>query len=443
MARILRPAQHESGCESTDVMSGAAIKPARRQNGTEHPEATGSVGALGTSRAPRSGRMRLVERSLERVLLAGDVFDSFPYGIMVVDRQGRMVACNRALKDITGLADRPGTELTCCELFGCNDPAGSLPGRCLTELALEAGGRLSELRIQLPWGSSADAVYVTVSPLGGPTRVLFHVRPGHRRPASPAVPAADAAPRLRIYTLGRCRVHSVHGPVEGDWLLQRPGQLLKFLVTERDRVVPVEEIAETLWPDRGLQALTNVRHFVHLLRSKLEPDRERGASSFIVGLGGGYTIDRRRVAIDADEFVVNVEKGIAELTAGNTDAAQASLVGAMRLYRGDFLDDERYADWAFAGRNRLRRLAARALEALGDVKRDAGDLEGASDAFERLAALEPFDMDVQRRLLAVCLKRGRRSEAVRRYKSLRVHMLHTFGEEPGFSLADLAGDSAA
>lgn len=52
-------------------------------------------------------------------------------------------------------------------------------------------------------------------------------------------------------------------------------------------------------------------------------------------------------------------------------------------------------------------------------------------------------MDVQRRLLAVCLKRGRRSEAVRRYKSLRVHMLHTFGEEPGFSLADLAGDSAA
>jgi DNA-binding SARP family transcriptional activator len=281
-----------------------------------------------------------------------------------------------------------------------------------------------------------DAVWVTVSPLGSSAGVVVHVRPGQRQPSGPAA-AAEPAPHLRVYTLGRSRVDTADGPLDGDWLLQRPGQLFKLLVAERHRVVPVEDVAETLWPDRGLQAVANVRHFIHALRRKLEPDRERGSASFIVGCRGGYTIDRARVRVDADEFEHRVHFGLAAVSSGDDGAATEALDDALKMYRGDFLEEEHYSEWAFAERDRLRQVARRALDALDAVKRRGDDMEGAAEALERLATLEPFDTDVQRRLLAMCLKRGRRSEAIRRYSALRAQMLRHFGEVPDFTLADL------
>jgi hypothetical protein len=40
-------------------------------------------------------------------------------------------------------------------------------------------------------------------------------------------------------------------------------------------------------------------------------------------------------------------------------------------------------------------------------------------------------------LLRLLVQRGRRSEAVRRYGMLRQRMLTTFGEDVGFTLADV------
>jgi DNA-binding winged helix-turn-helix (wHTH) protein len=101
---------------------------------------------------------------------------------------------------------------------------------------------------------------------------------------------------LTIKALGRIRVDSREGPVGGNWLAQRPGQILKYLTCERDRVVQAEEIAEALWPFSGRQALGSVRHYIHALRHKLEPGRSaRAGSTFIVTVRGGYAIDRRHV----------------------------------------------------------------------------------------------------------------------------------------------------
>jgi hypothetical protein len=46
---------------------------------------------------------------------------------------------------------------------------------------------------------------------------------------------------------------------------------------------------------------------------------------------------------------------------------------------------------------------------------------------------------VHRDLIALHIKRGRRTEAMRRYSELRKRLHREFGEEPDFQLADLAG----
>ena len=47
-------------------------------------------------------------------------------------------------------------------------------------------------------------------------------------------------------------------------------------------------------------------------------------------------------------------------------------------------------------------------------------------------------MDIQKEFLEVCIRRGRRTEALRRYSVIRERMRREFGRDPDFTLADLA-----
>ncbi len=182
-----------------------------------------------------------------------------------------------------------------------------------------------------------------------------------------------------------------------------------------------------------------MRHFVHVLRNRLEPERARGASSFVLARPGGYAIDRRRVRIDADEFERNLDKARLALSAGDHAGAIDRLEQGLKLYKGEFLADEPYADWALGERSRLRVTAEHALRTLSDILWNEKDLDGATNALHRLADLQPLDSDVQRALITAYIKRGRRTEAKRRYGELRKRLHREFGEEPDFQLADLAG----
>ena len=108
-------------------------------------------------------------------------------------------------------------------------------------------------------------------------------------------------------------------------------------------------------------------------------------------------------------------------------------------YRGDFLAEDRYADWAFVEGGHLHELAVQALRSLGELSLKAGRVDAAGRFLSRLAEMEPFDPDVHERLIEVELHRGRRTDAVRRYTALRARMLRAFGQEPDFDLRQVVG----
>ena len=375
-------------------------------------------------------------------------FEGHPYAILVLTADGRLVTHNQAASVLLGSAapagwDRPGSAAA-AEVLGL--PRATAGGVPLLRRALEQGAPLPEVRTDLPPGCAADAAWVTVAPLttdGAEEGVLVELRPGRRDDRRRRTePHWGTGPQIRIRALGRTQVDSAEASLGGRWLDQRTGRLLKLLVTERHRMLFPDEIAEQLWSDSGPRNLQGVRYFVHALRERLEPERApRAESAFVRFLDGAYSLDRRRVRIDADDFERDVKAGRAALTQGDDAIARARLTQAVALYRGDFLADEPYADWARSERDRLRALAAEALRALAAFERDAGDLEAAAGYLERLADLEPFDTDVHRQLIALCLERRRHSDALRRYTSLRQRLLATFGEDVDFTLADLAGDA--
>ena len=362
-----------------------------------------------------------------------EVFEHLPHGIAVTDRVGALLAWNGALEEILGLED-DALGKTCCELFGCGTPNGP-QGGCLTEQAIRAGGRPLDDVIQR---SDGTPLWTTVAPLRDDgSRLLFEVRraPEPRTPTRFRAPVTEGA-QVQVFTFGRTEVLSPGGPLGGDWLDQRTGQLLKYLTCERHRVVPTEEIAESFSSHAQPSTLNTVRYFIHALRKRLEPGRPKhGEASVVLARRGGYTLNDAVVWIDADEFEAQVKAGVAALAHGERAAAADHFEKALSLYHGDFLADEPYAEWALMERERLRALVEKPLRALRELHAD--DPEVAAGYLERLAQMEPFDSGVQRELLSLWVRQGRISRAVRHYQAFQQRLLREFGGRPEFSLSEI------
>jgi DNA-binding SARP family transcriptional activator len=373
--------------------------------------------------------------------LAAEFVDHHPSAIVIQDAEGRIVAANRAAVRLLGDAVplRVGTPLGCA-ILGCHAPGTRLEGICVHELARRQEGPLPPLRIDLPPGAQFDVASATIQAL--PLRdglVVTELRReiGHLARERPGSPSWSAEPQLRLFVLGRTCVMNGDEVLEGRWINNRSGQILKLLIAERHRSVFCDEIISLLWPPNSSPDTRGVRYFVHELRDQLEPGGAlQPPSSFVLATRGGYALDRRHVWIDADAFEALVTEGCA--VAGRDDDAARDLIReGVELYGGDFLADEPYAEWVLHERNRLRDLVASGLRTLAEIETRHDDLPAATATLVRLSELEPFDIDVHRELFSLLLRRGRRSETLRRYETLRRRMLSTFDEHLDFSLSQL------
>jgi DNA-binding SARP family transcriptional activator len=262
------------------------------------------------------------------------------------------------------------------------------------------------------------------------------------------VQSRDTAPRdqdpplLAVSTLGATALSLAGTRLDAPWLERRAGQLFKYLLAERGRTAKVDEIAENIWPGSDYHTGSRVRYYVHELRRELEPARaSRSTSAYVRCAAGGYALDMARVEVDADLFQALIGEGLAHRER-DPEAAAARIESAIALYGGEFLCDEPYASWAADERQRLHELACTGLSMLAEIRLAADRAAAAAEALTRLASLQPYDEDVHRRLIALDLRLGRRSDALRRYAALRSRLRREFGEEPGFTPAELCHAAA-
>lgn len=374
------------------------------------------------------------------------LFERFLYGLALADSKGRILYLNRKARQLLMPHDcsARGQNWTCCDLI-CERLGPITGGACLTQRALQGSDEIPEVRMDIEVDRLQAAAWVTAFPVeSGQSRALFHLRPGRtgdrrRRVSDRGSPAAAGSADLQIHTLGGFQVEGPQGRLDEEWLEQRPGQLFKYLVCERRRMVTSDRIAEALWPEAGVDEGRNrLRHYVHVLREKLEPGRaNRSPARFVAARRGGYVFETHGVWIDIDEFEREARAGLAAHAQGLEESASIHLADALRIYRGPFLAEDPYVEWALEERERLGELAARALHAQIQICIAVDRLEATAEHVRRLAELEPFDTEVQKLFIEVCLRRGRRSEAFRRYSFFKKRMVDAFGLAPDFELAEM------
>jgi DNA-binding SARP family transcriptional activator/tetratricopeptide (TPR) repeat protein len=236
---------------------------------------------------------------------------------------------------------------------------------------------------------------------------------------------------VRVSLAGRLEVETDGRTLDAARLPGRQGRVvLAYLVAERDRPVPSEELAEAVWgsapPPTWQPALRGV---VSKVRGFLEA-LELPADDMLTSVSGCYQL------VLPDDATVDVE-----LAAGEADAAARAFAdgdldraleaaGAARALAGRPLLPGQEGGWVERLRAAWQQVLVRALQVVVDASLARGLGEAAVRPATELVALEPFRESAHLRLLRARAAAGDRAEALRVYDRCRRLLAEELGVDP-------------
>ena len=249
------------------------------------------------------------------------------------------------------------------------------------------------------------------------------------RPLEVSAPTSGV-PVLRLFTLGHFRIVAGDTAIAtGDWERKQPLTLLKYLAAHRGRAVHRDRLIECLWPDASeKQGRERLKVAVHFLRREL---RRAGLPADVVGtVGEAYVLYRDLTWVDADAFDHLVTQGDALRHQGRAAEALRCYAEATELYRGDYLQEDIYADWCAGERERLRERFLDLLTSMADLHAAQGQYPQAIHACRLALAREPCRESVHRALMTYLWRQGRRDDALAQYRTCAEVLAREFGVEP-------------
>jgi DNA-binding SARP family transcriptional activator len=243
---------------------------------------------------------------------------------------------------------------------------------------------------------------------------------------------------LHIRLLGAFEVLRDGHPLGvGEWRNQQTRTILRVLLARRGRIVPSDQLLEILWPDQDPLV---ARRRLHVRISQLRKALGAGGSSgCIATMEGGYSFRADADCwIDSYEFEALAQQG--RLCQENNDRAEAiaAYEAARALYRGDFLQEDLYADWAFAERERLRERFLTLLAELAECYAQQGRYRRAIACCHQLLAADPCREVAYVRLMLYHYYAGEQAQALRAYERCCQALATEIDVQPLPATADLA-----
>ena len=223
------------------------------------------------------------------------------------------------------------------------------------------------------------------------------------------------------------------GELVGPWRNAKTLALLKILAGERGRIFSVDELIEYLWPD-----CENLRSAASNLRGRVAELRKIFGYSFIVSCRGGYALSAESDCwIDAEEFSRLEELGRRAYREARYDEALAKLQEAVALYRGEYLAEDRYEEWALQIRERYRERFVEVLSLLADSLARRGQYRSALGYLERAIRESPLHETLYRQMMVYAFCAGERARALGAYERARAVLERELGERPSSQTEEL------
>ena len=361
-----------------------------------------------------------------------------------VDPQYMFVA--RSLELLGGIARRSGAVEDAAVLLGAGDAIrrsiastplkvdGEWIARHVDEGRAAIGAERFDRAMAMGAGMSFTQAIDFALSRAAPPSLYSPAAPGPRFTGEYAIPspAEVAAPSaLRVRALGGLAIERDGEPLPNTaWSYAKPRELLLFLLCHPEGRTR-EQVGLAMWPDASAGQLRNNFHVtLHHLRRAL------GGPQWVRLEQGRYRVaSERPVDFDARTFESAATSALQLARRGQP--AIDELRAALAIYGGEFLDGEQMGDWHLELRDRLQRLHADALLALGDALLRADALAEAEPVLERLVRAEPLNEAAHRALIVCRARKGDQAGALRQYQQLTRVLGAELGSRPAAESAAL------
>ena len=219
-------------------------------------------------------------------------------------------------------------------------------------------------------------------------------------------------------------------PLKEAWRLIKSLHILCYIASRRNHRAPKEQIIETFWGDADTETIAKNFHPTISHMRKALNSGQVVKKDFVLYREGAYSLNPQyQYRIDAEEFerLLNDARE-ARRNADDQGAAQL-LAEAIKLYRGDFLE-ELYYNWVEELQSYYRDLYFEALKELIAYHAGLGRHEPVLRYGQMLLARDPYQEDVHCALMEAHVALGNRAAAIDQFDSLRRMLRRELGVDP-------------
>ena len=224
------------------------------------------------------------------------------------------------------------------------------------------------------------------------------------------------------------------GGLEVQVRTRKQRALLAALLLNANRVVSLDELAETLWGSHPPpSARVTLQNYVKRLRQTLaDADRARISTHSC-----GYLISVDTAELDVTQFMALRQTAREFADRGSWDRAAADLGAALSLWRGEPLADVASELLELREVPRLAEMRLQALESRIDADLHLGHHAEVIAELRHLAHVHPLRERLHGLLMLALYRDGRQGEALAAYQHARRLLIEDLGADPGPGLQAL------
>ncbi len=238
---------------------------------------------------------------------------------------------------------------------------------------------------------------------------------------------------LEVRTLGGFRIIKDGRAMAPKSLNRRkPFRLLKVIVARGGIQIPKELIFEDLWPKSSLATAEKVfKVTLHRLRAALEKDlKHKTSASYITLKDNLISLDPHHLQVDCDHFEELCRQAENKLRQRRKREAIVYYEQARDLYEGDFLPEERYAEWVKTRREKLKQKHRQLHLALADIHLSNNAVNRAIWCYQTLMQIDPSFENSYRELIRLYLDQQRPNEALWVFRACQKALRKTISSPP-------------
>lgn len=240
--------------------------------------------------------------------------------------------------------------------------------------------------------------------------------------------------KISVHTLGEfsivCgdrRISDADSRTKKVWLL------LEYLVSNRNKDLSLEQLAEAVWSDEEESdnpgnALKNLVYRARSILRELCPEHN---TDFIIFSRNTYLWNREIPCdVDCEDFEAQCLKG-EDARLDEAERIQAYL-NAIELYQGEFLPKSAYIDWVITKSAYYASLYGKAVQQVVQMLERAGRHEDIISVCEMATVLYPYNESIHYAMMKAMIACGQRRKAITHYE----YLSDFFYKKLGVTLSD-------